>query len=137
MKPILVAVKNVLLWSHERGSWQYDILCLLIVATIFIIPSRFFGDRDRLPAPPQAPQANDGKGIASNASWTKLQMKMEIEKSELQEFLQNQNKIALIDNPREALPLYLRDRFQREVIVLDQRESTNSEGQIIYNVTFK
>ncbi|MBO0800518.1 MAG: hypothetical protein J2P31_16995 [Blastocatellia bacterium] len=130
MKPILVAVKNVLLWSHERGSWQYDILCLLIVATIFIIPSRYFGDRE-------APQANDGKGIASNASWTKLQMNLEIEKSELQEFLQNQNKIALIDNPREALPLYLRDRFQREVVVLDQRESMNSEGQIIYKVTFK
>ncbi|MBO0722017.1 MAG: hypothetical protein J2P31_04710 [Blastocatellia bacterium] len=133
MKPILVAVKNVLLWSHERGSWQYDILCLLIVAIIFIIPSRFFEDRDRLPATSQA----NGKGIASNASWTKLQMKLEIEKSELQEFLQNQNKIALIDNPREALPLYLRDHFKREVVVLDQRESTNSEGQIIYNVTFK
>jgi hypothetical protein len=122
-------VKNVLLWSHERGSWQYDILCLLIVATIFVVPSRYFGDRDRVPAP----QANDGKQIASKADWVKL----EIKRSELHGFLQKENKITLIDSPQIALRLYLKDRFQRDITEVSHKTFTDSEGQIVYNVTFK
>jgi len=129
MKPILVAVKNVLLWSHERGSWQYDILCLLIVVAIFVVPSRYFGDRDRLPLA----KTNGGKQLASNALWEK----MEIKKSQLQKFLQQENKIRLIDNPQDALRLYLKDQCQREVTVVEQETFTNSEGQLVYNVTFK
>lgn len=128
MKPILAAAKNILLWSHERGSWQYDILCLLIVTTIFVVPGRFFGDRDRLP------QANAGKEIASkDLAWTK----MVIKKSELQKFLQQENKVTLMDYPQDALRLYLKDQFQREVMVRGHETFTNSEGQLVYNVTFK
>jgi hypothetical protein len=129
MKPFLIAVKNVLLWSHERGSWQYDILCLLIVATIFVVPSRYFGDRDRLPAM----QANAGKQIASNAVWTKI----EIKRSELQDFLIKENKITLMDSPQEALHLYLREQFQRDVTEMRHETSKDSNGQLVYNVTFK
>jgi hypothetical protein len=129
MKPFLIAVKNVLLWSHERGSWQYDILCLLIVATIFVVPSRYFGDRDRLPAM----QANAGKQIASNAVWTKI----EIKRSELQDFLIKENKITLMNSPQSALQLYLRDRFQRDVTELRHETFKDSDGQLVYNVTFK
>jgi hypothetical protein len=39
---VLVALKNVLLWSYERGTWQYDVLCLLILAFIFLTPSNWF-----------------------------------------------------------------------------------------------
>jgi hypothetical protein len=129
MKPFLIAVKNVLLWSHERGSWQYDILCLLIVATIFVVPSRYFGDRDRLPAM----QANAGKQIASNAVWTKI----EIKRSELQDFLIKENKITLMNSPQSALQLYLRDRFQRDVTELRHETFKDSDGQLVYNVMFK
>ena len=37
-----VALKNILLWSYERGTWQYDLLCLLILAFIFLTPSTWF-----------------------------------------------------------------------------------------------
>ena len=47
MKSIFVVIKNVILWSHERGTWQYDVLCLLIIGTVFLVPSKYFGDRDR------------------------------------------------------------------------------------------
>lgn len=47
MKRLLIGIKSVLLWSYERGTWQYDLLCLLIIAAIFLIPSSYFGDRDR------------------------------------------------------------------------------------------
>jgi hypothetical protein len=129
MKPFLIAVKNVLLWSHERGSWQYDILCLLIVATIFVVPSRYFGDRDRVPAT----QANDDKQIASKAAW----MRLEIKRSELQDFLRKENKITLMDSPQIALRLYLWDRFQRDVTEVRHETFRNSDGQLVYNVTFK
>jgi hypothetical protein len=129
MKPFLIAVKNVLLWSHERGSWQYDILCLLIVAIIFVVPSRYFGDRDRVPAI----QANDGKQIASNTAWTKI----EIKRSELQDFLKKENKITLIDSPQTALRLYLRDQFQRDATELRHETFKDSNGQLVYNVMFK
>jgi hypothetical protein len=129
MKPFLIAVKNVLLWSHERGSWQYDILCLLIVTTIFVVPSRYFGDRDRAPAM----RANDGKGIASNTAWAKV----EIKRSELQDFLTKENKITLMDSPQIALRLYLWDRFQRDVTEVRHETFRNSDGQLVYNVTFK
>jgi hypothetical protein len=35
-------------WSYERGSWQYDIICALILAFIFITPSSWFHDRPTL-----------------------------------------------------------------------------------------
>lgn len=35
-------LKSVLLWSYERGTWQYDVLCLLILAFIFLTPSSWF-----------------------------------------------------------------------------------------------
>jgi len=47
VRNFLIGIKNVLLWSYDRGSWQYDLLCLLIVAAVFLIPGRYFGDRDR------------------------------------------------------------------------------------------
>jgi len=37
-----MALKNILLWSYERGTWQYDLFCLLILAFIFLTPSSWF-----------------------------------------------------------------------------------------------
>ena len=40
-------MKNVVLWNHERGSWQYDIFCLLIIAFIFLTPKTWFDKPDK------------------------------------------------------------------------------------------
>lgn len=37
-------MKRHLLWTFERGSLQWDILCCLILAFIFLIPRNFFHD---------------------------------------------------------------------------------------------
>lgn len=42
------AVKNFILWRYERGSWQYDIFCLLIIAFIFLTPRVWFDNREKL-----------------------------------------------------------------------------------------
>ena len=35
-------------WQHERGTWQYDVFCLLIIAFIFLTPKTWFDRKERL-----------------------------------------------------------------------------------------
>ena len=45
MKIILSTLKKVLFWSYERGSWQYDLMCVLILAFIFLSPNSIYQSR--------------------------------------------------------------------------------------------
>src|SRR5438105_4551768 len=38
-------MKKYLLWSFERGSRPYDVICVVILAFIFITPPSAFNDR--------------------------------------------------------------------------------------------
>jgi hypothetical protein len=42
MKIILATLKKTLFWSYDRGSWQYDVMCVVILAFIFLAPNRIF-----------------------------------------------------------------------------------------------
>jgi hypothetical protein len=42
---IFSVIKSIILWSYERGSWQYDLLCVVILAFIFLTPNRFLDER--------------------------------------------------------------------------------------------
>ena len=48
-----LALKRTILWSYERGSWQYDLICLVILAFIFLTPRAWFRDQPRIPNPQQ------------------------------------------------------------------------------------
>ncbi len=116
MKSLLIAIKNVILWSHERGTWQYDMLCLLIIGTVFLVPSRYFGDRDRasVKSVQTIGQANAVRVIASEPRETVR----EIAVSDLQVFLQKLNKPELmLNSPQEAIRLYLSDKLNQDVTV--------------------
>ncbi len=39
---MLQAIRRVLFWTYERGSWQYDILCAVILCFIFLTPKTVF-----------------------------------------------------------------------------------------------
>jgi hypothetical protein len=39
-------IKNIIQWNYERGTWPYDIFCLLIVAFIFLTPKAWFDKRE-------------------------------------------------------------------------------------------
>jgi len=41
LRILLTTLKKVLFWSYERGSWQYDVMCVLILLFIFAFPNRF------------------------------------------------------------------------------------------------
>jgi len=38
-------MKKFLLWTFERGSRPYDVICAVILAFIFLVPQRLFDDR--------------------------------------------------------------------------------------------
>jgi hypothetical protein len=127
MKSILVGIKNVLLWSYARGTWQYDALCLLIVLTVFLVPSSFFGDRDRV----KQNSANDIKAAASKAGETLVGA------DELEVFLKRQNRIELSQTPNEAMRLYLLDKFGMDIVIDELEHFTSPDGKLIYRVRFK
>ncbi len=43
-----LGVRRTVLWSYERGTWQYDVICLVILAFIFLTPRGWLGDRPTL-----------------------------------------------------------------------------------------
>jgi hypothetical protein len=38
-------MKGVINWTYERGTWQYDVFCLLIIAFIFLTPKPWFNKK--------------------------------------------------------------------------------------------
>jgi hypothetical protein len=42
MGRILGAIKAVFFWSYARNTWQWDVLCVLILAFIFLTPKSWF-----------------------------------------------------------------------------------------------
>ena len=58
-------MKRVLLWSFERGSIQYDVICVVILAFIFLTPTSAFHDRHeymRIPEDQIIRQTKDDDG---------------------------------------------------------------------------
>ena len=42
------SITKFIQWQHERGTWQYDVFCLLIIAFIFFTPKTWFDKKERL-----------------------------------------------------------------------------------------
>jgi hypothetical protein len=41
---VLTILKKIWYWSYERETWQYDVMCVAILAFIFLIPASVFDD---------------------------------------------------------------------------------------------
>ncbi|RMG01467.1 MAG: hypothetical protein D6735_11795 [Acidobacteria bacterium] len=44
-----MSLKKIVLWEYERGTWQYDLLCALIIAFIFLTPKSWFEREHKTP----------------------------------------------------------------------------------------
>jgi hypothetical protein len=42
-------IKKIFLWEYARNTWQWDILCVLILAFIFLTPKSWFEGSQRQP----------------------------------------------------------------------------------------
>jgi hypothetical protein len=49
MKSILNVIKKAFLWSYPRNTWQWDVLCVLILIFIFLSPKSWFESSERAP----------------------------------------------------------------------------------------
>ena len=45
---IKLVVTRSIFWSYQRGSWQYDVIVIAILAFIFLSPRTWFDDRPTL-----------------------------------------------------------------------------------------
>jgi len=48
MNFILRIIKKSFLWTYARNTWQWDVLCVLILAFIFLSPKSWFANSKRL-----------------------------------------------------------------------------------------
>lgn len=55
-------LKKIIFWDYPRGSWQYDVIVLGILAFIFLTPREVFRDQPRVRSIVQV--ANDTPGMA-------------------------------------------------------------------------
>ena len=58
-------MKRLLLWSFERGSIQYDVICAVILAFVFLTPPSVFHDRPdfmRVPGDQAIRETSDDDG---------------------------------------------------------------------------
>ncbi len=46
-------LKRFILWDYQRGVWQYDVVCAVITAFIFLAPRQWFRDQPRIPSAAQ------------------------------------------------------------------------------------
>ena len=49
MNFILRIIKKSFLWTYARNTWQWDVLCVLILAFIFLSPKSWFAHGERRP----------------------------------------------------------------------------------------
>lgn len=119
-------IKKTINWSHERGSWQYDLLCLLIILVIFLVPGRFFGDRDRLGLQGTAPASGEVRV-----------RELVIGVETVNQFLRREERSDLVDFPVEALGLYLREQYNRPVRLLRYELRSDSGNEASYRVWFE
>lgn len=120
-------IKKTLNWSYERGSWQYDLLCLLIIAVIFLVPGRLFSERDR-------------GGLAASTAPIPVEIgeitQIEVEAERLKQFLERNQQPALVEFPVEALGFYLREQYNRPVRILRYDQYLDTEKRVWYRVSF-
>jgi len=44
---VLKFLRKLFFWSYGRTTWQYDVLCVLILAFIFLTPRNWFENSER------------------------------------------------------------------------------------------
>jgi hypothetical protein len=67
MNRLWQAVKATLVWSHERGTWPYDVMVAAVVIFVLLSPPGWFNDRPGVTAGGASSQvqllsADPGKG---------------------------------------------------------------------------
>jgi hypothetical protein len=49
-------LSRIFFWSHERGTWQYDVAVILILVFVLATPTRWFHDQPQVGLPANSTQ---------------------------------------------------------------------------------
>jgi hypothetical protein len=44
---LLTTLKKIFFWNYARNTWQWDVLCVVILIFIFLTPNRWFSGGER------------------------------------------------------------------------------------------
>ena len=124
MKSVFVGIKNVLLWSYARGTWQYDLLCALIVLTLLFWPKG--------KAAPTAIAKTTTAVAVADGMWQR-----DIEWQTLQGFLQQKNRLDLLNSPREAVVLFLQSETDTVIILSSVAPFGDPQGHVGYRARYR
>lgn len=105
-------IRPVMFWGYRRGSWQYDLIVVAILAFIFLTPRSVFNDQPRLPNVRELQTLND--------------------EQRTQVFLVESGAVdgKQGEERQTALTEMLRRRTGRELQVVETRPTTNEQGEV-------
>ena len=47
MRGLLTTLKKIFFWNYARNTWQWDLLCVVILVFIFLTPKSWLGSGER------------------------------------------------------------------------------------------
>jgi acyl-coenzyme A synthetase/AMP-(fatty) acid ligase len=63
--PYCQVIKRLIFWEFARGSWQYDVVVILILTFIFATPKAWFRDQPRIPNASNIAMISTENGVTS------------------------------------------------------------------------
>ncbi len=105
-------LRPTVFWSYRRGSWQYDLIIVGILAFIFLTPRDLFRDQPQPPSVQQIADLSDGKGTV--VFWVDPSVVNDTPAEEV----------------TEKLRRLLRQRQGRNLRIIDTQPTTDAEGEV-------
>ena len=105
-------LRPIVFWSYRRGSWQYDLIVVGILAFIFLTPRDLFRDQPRPSSAQQIADLSDGKGTV--VFWVEPSVVDDTPEEEL----------------TEKLRRLLRQRQDKNLRIIDMQPTKDAEGKV-------
>jgi hypothetical protein len=117
---IKLVISRSIFWAYERGSWQYDLIVIAILAFIFFSPRIWFNDRPTM----QLPDIRHLQGI------------IEVDRTDRQvRFLVDPRLVgATGQKPEDAIPNILKEHIHRPFTV-KSIDAIRDRHQVILSYT--
>ena len=112
LKKLWGALRPTVFWSYRRGSWQYDLIVVGILAFIFLTPRDLFRDQPRPPSVQQIADLSDGKGTV--VFWVEPSVIDDTPAEEL----------------NEKLRRLLRQRQDKNLRIIAKQPTKDTEGKV-------
>jgi len=113
-------VTRSILWAYQRGSWQYDLIVLAILAFIFLSPRSWFNDRPTL----QLTDLRHQQGIIEMGRVNK----------NVRYLLDARLVESLDQKPEDAIPVILTQHLQKPFTV-KSIDAVRDRNQVILGYT--